>query len=138
MWILLPLARIQAKFCLEWVTSWAHPSQPVIWPQFWSAPLHWAANRVAIIAFMVPTIRAATAGWRWVINCCSRRQLHSNEERSKNGCCRLSSLRCSTLLIKVIAKSKTKKPLLRRRRGFEFGRRNWTRTNDPHHVKVVL
>ncbi len=20
----------------------------------------------------------------------------------------------------------------------EFGRRNWTRTNDPHHVKVVL
>src|SRR5450830_1241981 len=98
MWILLPLARIHAKFCLEWVTSWAHPSQPVIWPQFWSAPLHWAANRVAIIAFMVPTIRAATAGWRWVINCCSRRQLHSNEERSKNGCCRLSSLRCSTLV----------------------------------------
>ena len=20
----------------------------------------------------------------------------------------------------------------------EFGRRDWTRTNDPHHVKVVL
>ena len=21
---------------------------------------------------------------------------------------------------------------------YRFGRRNWTRTNDPHHVKVVL
>ena len=24
------------------------------------------------------------------------------------------------------------------RMDFEFGRRDWTRTNDPHHVKVVL
>jgi integrase len=23
-------------------------------------------------------------------------------------------------------------------RGFQIGRRDWTRTNDPHHVKVVL
>jgi hypothetical protein len=24
------------------------------------------------------------------------------------------------------------------RRGSKFGRRDWTRTNDPYHVKVVL
>ena len=27
---------------------------------------------------------------------------------------------------------------LKRAKHLEIGRRNWTRTNDPHHVKVVL
>ena len=32
-----------------------------------------------------------------------------------------------------------KKPRLSyENRGFRVGRRDWTRTNDPHHVKVVL
>ena len=34
---------------------------------------------------------------------------------------------------------RNKKPLFQRRnKGYPVGRRDWTRTNDPHHVKVVL
>ena len=55
--------------------------------------------------------------------------------------------RSGTARFKVIANQaqanpKTKKPrkTLNRNnlRGHLFGRRDWTRTNDPHHVKVVL
>jgi hypothetical protein len=42
-------------------------------------------------------------------------------------------------MAKIKSPSLRKKPLLQRRnKGYLIGRRDWTRTNDPHHVKVVL